>query len=129
MLTHEEAIATINGVRDEVGYPGIDFNKLIRNYFRLRGLPAPDELTSSAVKIAAERSRQINKEGWDEEHDAQYTEGELIRASICYSRAVLFGSEAPEEAIIAGWPWEYEWWKPTYSDTALSGRRAYTCSG
>jgi hypothetical protein len=33
MLTHEEAIATINGVRDEVGYPGIDFNKLIRNYF------------------------------------------------------------------------------------------------
>lgn len=57
--------------------------------------------------ILAERQRQIEKEGWAAEHDAQHTPTDLKRAAECYAIA-----DGPEAMIPAGWPWGAKWWKP-----------------
>lgn len=60
--------------------------------------------------IAAERQRQIEKEGWTVEHDRQHKNGELAQAASCYAmkRCVTDPFQAPIQ-----WPWSLEYWKPT----------------
>jgi hypothetical protein len=57
---------------------------------------------TGAERIAAERQRQIQKEGWTSENDDRYKNGELLRAAICYL------NNDP-----TGWPWDPSWWKPS----------------
>lgn len=62
--------------------------------------------------IAAERQRQIEKEGWTAGHDKQHENGELALAAICYA----FGDSVRNSGVINFkrlWPWGAEWWKPT----------------
>ncbi len=42
--------------------------------------------------ITAERKRQIEKEGWTPEHDAEHTDGSLALAAVCYA--------APEQIYV-----------------------------
>lgn len=58
--------------------------------------------------IAAERKRQVEVEGWKPEHDDSHTSGELAIAAACY--ASVGNSRL---AILAHWPWDLHWWKPT----------------
>ena len=66
-------------------------------------------------RIAAERKRQIEKEGWTPEHDDEHADGSLRRAAICYAKLAVPNLEYrhvkyPPE----GWPisWADTWWKP-----------------
>ena len=63
--------------------------------------------------IRAERQRQIDKEGWSCEHDAEHSDGALLTAAIVYLR---FGTDKAEpiddKGIPKTWPWEAEWFKP-----------------
>lgn len=56
--------------------------------------------------ITAERRRQVTREGFLPEHDAQWTDDELVRAAICY----LFGDTTLEWFYL--WPWDKSFWKP-----------------
>ena len=63
--------------------------------------------------IAEERHRQIEKEGWTAEHDAEHFTGALALAAACYAtpqkhRHMYWAGNMP-----FGWPWERAWWKPT----------------
>ena len=69
-------------------------------------------------RIAAERQRQIEEEGWTAEHDSEHPLGEMAIAAACYAAISSFGinvgvglAEAlgPPEM----WPWAPEWWKPS----------------
>ena len=40
---------------------------------------------SGAERIAAERQRQVEREGWTADHDAQHTDGSLAWAAVCYA--------------------------------------------
>ncbi len=75
-------------------------------------LAAPTGLEGAEL-IAAERARQISKEGWSSEHDDEHTEGEMIAASIAY--AVASHDQVIGETLPDGppktWPWESVWWK------------------
>lgn len=86
-----------------------------------------DEAGSPAIKaIAAERARQIEKEGWSPEHDDNHSRGELARAAACYAlQAAQRSDETPYEdrpgrrrwrrthlVIVRFWPWGWGWWKP-----------------
>lgn len=64
---------------------------------------------SGIEKIAAERQRQIEAEGWSKDHDSQYTDGQLWQAAICYARdfGCAYLSHPPRN-----WPWSKGWWKP-----------------
>ncbi|WP_311272230.1 MULTISPECIES: hypothetical protein [unclassified Rhizobium] len=65
---------------------------------------------SPGVKsIAAERRRQIEKEGWTPTHDDKYTNGELLEAAACY--ALHNGMDVDDAP--GAWPWPKDWWKPT----------------
>ena len=70
-----------------------------------------------AAIITAERERQIEGEGWTDEHDAKYTEGQLASAAACYAladrdRRGFYG----DSSIKKYWPWDPVWWKPTPDD-------------
>jgi hypothetical protein len=66
---------------------------------------------SGAERIAAERRRQIEVEGYDAEHDAKQ-KAALVYAGIAYAIAALEPS-GPSYAAWDWWPWSSEAWKPT----------------
>ena len=79
-------------------------------------------MKKGAELIADERKRQIEVEGWNAEHDAQYTHNELISAAMCYLQPEtvrtynrLWESRNPDNINIPPslWPWDEKWWKPT----------------
>src|SRR5258708_7273140 len=63
-------------------------------------------------EIARERQRQVDGEGFDEEHDDKYRLDELSRAAGAYILSPLgwLSLPAPEWWL---WPWDMKWWKPT----------------
>ena len=66
--------------------------------------------------IAVERQRQIHKEKYNKEHDAEHTNGELAIAGSTYAlpprlRMFLLYKNAP-----MNWPWDEEYWKPVPND-------------
>jgi hypothetical protein len=75
--------------------------------------------------ITAERERQIDDEGWDDEHDDRHTDGELARAAICYTANAL-GVEVKEvgtaQRFTVGnlWPWSEDWDKRDKHDDLRS---------
>jgi hypothetical protein len=70
-------------------------------------------MSEASKLIRAERQRQIDKEGWSCEHDAEHTDGALLTAANVYLR---FGTDNPEpvneRGIPGSWPWEDDWFKP-----------------
>jgi len=66
-------------------------------------------------RIAAERQRQIEREGWTLEHDDEHRNGEMAAAAACYALTVI-PHWAREQAIANFWPWEKRWWKPDPDD-------------
>lgn len=71
--------------------------------------------------IAEERQRQIEVEGFDLEHDEEYTLDELAAAAAAYAFAPFMddkiqkGYKTPPSPM---WPedWLAKWWKPTPED-------------
>lgn len=65
--------------------------------------------------ISAERERQVNEEGWSNEHDTHYKDSELAYAAVSYAlpddSRYGYLDEKPEH-----WPWHDKWWKPTPDD-------------
>lgn len=81
---------------------------------------------AGSTLIAAERRRQIEVEGWTPEHDdgdGAHDDGEMVEAAVEYCR-IAQAITSPESQIAAApasgpstvWPWDEEWWKPTWSD-------------
>ena len=74
--------------------------------------------------IADERKRQIEKEGWTGEHDAEHVHGELAQAAMCYAdpnpNKDPLGSKAPivlhPSHTTVKWPFSPDWWKPSPDD-------------
>lgn len=74
----------------------------------------------AAVRIVAERDRQVTGEGYNPEHDASMPEGELATAGVAYAGqhcgeatsywAGPLGGGKDEPPLV--WPWDAEFWKP-----------------
>jgi len=63
---------------------------------------------SAAVRdVIEERRRQIQVEGWTDEHDDLFIGMELAAAGASYALASHEPAHPPLE-----WPWAPEWWKP-----------------
>lgn len=60
--------------------------------------------------IAAERQRQIEVEGFDEEHDALESTDDLVAAAVAYAMCDMPGNEV--DNLPQNWPWDPVWWKP-----------------
>jgi len=75
-----------------------DFCNQCDNWF-----PAVKEIPDGIDRIAAERQRQIDVEGYDAEHDRQHSADDLARAAATYATG-LFATL---------WPWAPEWWNPS----------------
>lgn len=62
--------------------------------------------------IETERRRQIAVEGWTAEHDDAHSDGELLRAAMCYYREAKGSNSYNDRGIPLSWPWDEKWWKP-----------------
>lgn len=67
---------------------------------------------SVVEEIAAERQRQIEKEGWTPDHDKAHDRGELLAAARSYYNEATGGNEYTKTGKPKTWPWEDVWWKP-----------------
>lgn len=73
---------------------------------------------TGAERIAAERRRQIEQEGYSVEHDLAmpYEDGALVFAAICYAtpqaqRSMVRLPKMGSEPFPVAWPWTSETWK------------------
>ncbi|MCO5167894.1 MAG: hypothetical protein M9894_16240 [Planctomycetes bacterium] len=57
-------------------------------------------------RIAAERRRQVEHEGWTHEHDDKHADGELAQGAACYAAATvpLYAGRFP-----IAWPFGPRW--------------------
>lgn len=68
---------------------------------------------SAIEDIAAERQRQIEKEGWTIEHDDEHGNGQLAQAAIVYAANASWpGFVFERNPWWSLWPWDLSWWKP-----------------
>ena len=80
--------------------------------------------------IAEERQRQIEKEGWTAEHDAEHKNGELADAAACYAMSAEKRDKYASWNIVKSfkfprwWPWDSNWWKPTPEDRVRELQKA-----
>ncbi len=61
---------------------------------------------TGAERIAAERQRQVDSEGWTAEHDDEHLGGIMAQAAACYAVATV-----PRYAgcFPVAWPWSPQW--------------------
>ena len=61
----------------------------------------------------AERHRQLDKEGWTAQHDAQHENGEMGMAAACYAVPFPIFQYFPEggdfHCFRELWPWDQKW--------------------
>lgn len=75
------------------------------------------EMYRAAKDVFAERLRQIEQEGWSNEHDDEHNKGDLAVAAACYAAFAVAEDDRADAAKLTGfvkscWPWASEWWKP-----------------
>ncbi len=80
-------------------------------------------------RIAAERLRQIEKEGWTPEHDDEHCPEDLEIAAACYAMPpeIRLSKDAASDPAYHRtgdhspvlWPWGAEWWKPSTRERDL----------
>lgn len=63
--------------------------------------------SDGATRIANERKRQIEKEGYDEEHDAQEPINRMVACAISYAM-----HDIDEQEADAWWSWDRQYFKP-----------------
>ena len=81
---------------------------------------------TGAERIAAERQRQIEVEGWSPEHDAEHPFGDLTMAAVCYALHARYERQTDEIPSEGWWPWSrtviaydfmrqslFDGWKPS----------------
>jgi adenylate cyclase len=81
---------------------------------KFKSIPSEKLIRFSAEKlIRLERARQMEEENFSFAHDAEHTDGELLKAALVYLH-VGTDKALPtnERGIPLDWPWEDEWFKP-----------------
>jgi len=71
---------------------------------------------NAITDVMAERTRQIQAEGWTPQHDDEHAVGEMAIAAGCYA---IFAAESDgfrrssaDTTCPENWPWHPKWWKP-----------------
>ena len=72
--------------------------------------------TAAVADVVSERKRQIEREGWTDEHDDSHDAGEMAAAGAAYAinaadqlHPMSQGDGGNEQPVC--WPWAPEWWK------------------
>lgn len=61
--------------------------------------------------IAKKRQRQIEKEGYDKEHDSKYDPDVLASAASCYALP-FYLRQTNNNGAPKNWPFDEQFWKP-----------------
>lgn len=63
--------------------------------------------------IAEERQRQIEKEGWTKEHDAEHNKSQLSILAMLYVCPPKYRPMLSPSSWFKTMGWDFKWWKPT----------------
>lgn len=98
---------------------------------KLEPLPDSETEASGVSLIAAERRRQVDEEGWTNDHDSEHRNGAMAKAAACYALPPKDRDVRSYEDIPLGgstdrgnaryfmpsrWPWAAHFWKPCPDD-------------
>jgi hypothetical protein len=67
-------------------------------------------------RIAAERQRQIEVEGWTPEHDDLHINEEIASAAAYYALPTAERKDLESAVAVDLWPWDSRWCKLTPND-------------
>ena len=90
-------------------------------------------MKTGAEIISEERQRQIDAEGYTQEHDMHHTVVEFVNAAMAYLAQIGFQPENGDELsledrkrlyAIKKWPWEWQYFKPENGDVMTCLRKA-----
>jgi hypothetical protein len=85
-------------------------------YFR--GIKLLEGKMTGIERIATERKRQVEEEGFDMQHDSEMPLGNMARAAVCYAIPEKFRQLSVKDGetriplFDAIWPWTMVCWKP-----------------
>lgn len=68
---------------------------------------------SGIERIAAERQRQVDDEGYSPGHDAQHSEMDLSKAAVIYVHNAVQNETGVRIGTDMPWPWEREGFAPS----------------
>ena len=72
-------------------------------------------MSNAIDDVIRERRHQIEREGFNTEHDDEHFNGELCKAAAGYADhaadVIANGGEANFD-VPCDWPWDDRWWKP-----------------
>lgn len=103
----EEAIAAVEVMRHQLAAAAEEFTTFPSPGVECPG-PQGDPVLRGADLIAAERRRQIDDEGYDDEHDARHVPSQLVDAAMAYIYAYL----DQRDSARMYWPWGIDHFKP-----------------
>jgi hypothetical protein len=66
-------------------------------------------MKTGVERIAAERQRQIEAEGWTAAHDDEHEDGELALAAALYASPVPLYARHRSGHHYDPWPWSEDW--------------------
>lgn len=76
-----------------------------------------------STRIADERRRQLDAEGWDKHHDNTHEDGELAMAAVCYAAPKPIFVQATTRGVVTfadPWPWDEDDDKRPYNPTTAA---------
>jgi hypothetical protein len=100
---------------EEPYFPGFDTTCLQSTRPRNR-IREGDRAMNGIERIAAERQRQIEVEGWTPEHDDQHINEELASAAAYYALPSAERKDLESTVAVDLWPWDSRWCKLTPDD-------------
>ncbi len=69
-----------------------------------------DDDRNGAERIVYERRKQVEREGWTKEHDAEYDKGEMAMAAACYAAPEpIYKHNSRARVYRDAWPWGNSW--------------------
>lgn len=72
--------------------------------------PEAPTMSEGVARIAAERQRQVEKEGWTTEHDDEHQDGEMAWAAVCYAAPKpVYRLSDVLRGYFDPWPWSVTW--------------------
>ena len=96
---------------------GGDIQDFLQAFGDMEMLSGVRAMKTGIELIAAERARQIEKEGFTPEHDYEHLPEELELAAVCYATPPEMRNASKKSVdgiwVPFLWPWEGGWWKPS----------------
>lgn len=112
LAAHLTGLAGV-GLRDPDRRRWLEALVIARADRRLLEQDGTDTRWGGVRRVAVERFRHVEEEGWSAHHDDEHDQGELAAAAACYADVAFRQARGLNPSTLPNmWPWSRQWFKP-----------------